>query len=202
MLQPRPLSPQEHISETVSHDPLVETGVESVHDGALRLFGEMGTQALADLNADFTVDAIEARQKAAALAAAEAHIDRKPGASIKLTDRSEAMQRFVGAVTTINKAKGAGAAASTPGSDFRARYADPAKVVDSMENKAILAERDADISRRILTGEAALLSVGFDDLYAMAARRAVREELAPLWETGPKAQKERINAVEKTRYPR
>lgn len=198
MLHPRPLSSQEHIAETVSHDPLVETGVESFHDGALRLYGEKGTQALDDLNAQFTVDAIKARQKAAA----EAQIDRKPGASIKLSDRSEAMSRFVKAVSTINQAKGAGAALSTPGSDFRTRYADPTKVADSMENKAILAERDADIARRVLTGEAALLSAGFDDLYAMAARRAVRNELAPLWETGPKAQKKRMDAVSATSYPK
>jgi len=112
------------------------------------------------------------------------------------------MSRFVRAVSTINQAKGAGVALSTPGSDFRTRYADPTKVADSMENKAILAERDADIARRVLTGEAALLSAGFDDLYAMAARRAVRDELSPLWETGPKAQKKRMDAVNATSYPK
>ena len=178
-----------------------ESGGRSVHDAASGEFGVKGTEALDYLNSEFTVEEIEKRRAVAALAAAEAQIDRYPGAAIELGDRSDAMERFVGAVNKINRAKGAGAASSTHG-DFQKRYANPQEVVDGMERKAQQAEHDADIARRILTGEAALIAAGFDETYAMAVRVAIRKELDHLRETGPKARAARIEAVKKTQHPK
>lgn len=196
MYSPSQRAEQLMITDQATED--AELGTLSVYDAALLRNGEKGPAALAALNDDFTVDAIEARSRAAA----EAQIDRNPGAAIKLSVRSDAMKRFVDAVNTFNQAKGAGAASSTPGSDFQTRYDNPRKVANSMERNAKQAEHDADIARRILTGEAALIAAGFDETYAMAVRVAIRDELKPLWETGPIARDKRGEAVKNTQYPK
>jgi len=182
----------------LTEQPLVETGIHSVYDEALSRYGKQGVLDLEEKNEHFTVANMTARDTARRLAALAAAIDVKPGAFTNLDVRAAAMQRYVDGVAEINRARGAGSASD----DLQERYDNPAAVLKGMDKKAASAEHVVDISRRILTGEAALIAAGFPEDYAMAVRVAIREDLKPLQATGPDARKDRKKAIEKTTRPR
>lgn len=178
----------------LTEQPLVETGIHSVYDETLSRYGKQGVLDLEKKNEELTAAKITARITARRLVAVAAAIDVEPGAFTNLDVRAAAMQRFVVGAAEINRARGAGSAYD----DLQERYDNPAAVLKGMDKKAASAEHVVDISRRILTGEAALIAAGFSEDYAMAVRVAIRKDLEPLKATGSDARKARKDAIEKT----